>query len=112
MNYSEMTGGFAQSLNLRGDLQARFADFMARKNLPFSGRLEGFLKLAESTLSRERLKSMLSSLLQRFRRGRLGENDAPDLAEWEGMVERIHRARGEAALESYPQFLFTFDSAF
>ena len=112
MSLSDLTGGYAQSLTLRGDLQARLLDFLARKDFSISERLEALLHLAESTLSRERLKTSLKSLVARFRRNR---NEASLIAAdngWDRLVERIHEAGREGTIENYSVYLFTVDQKF
>ena len=104
---TDMTGGFAQSMPLRGDLHARLQDILARKDLPFSSQLEALIHLAESTLSRERLRALLHGLVGRFRRDEpLGEESGRD-AEWARLKELIQRAGREGTIESYGEYLFT-----
>lgn len=110
-SFPDLSGGFAQSLALRADLQARLLDFLARKQLPFSRRIEALIRLAESTLTRERIRSTVRSVLKRFRRERrLGEGSTQ--GELELFLERVHGAPGEGRIESYPAYLFTVDQSF
>ena len=105
-NLSDLTGGYAQSLTGRADLQARLLDFLARKKLAVSGSMEVLLRRIETALHGDRLKSTLESLLLRFGRQR---REAPKpTGEWEVLMERIQRAGGEGTIDSYPAYLFSF----
>jgi hypothetical protein len=112
MNLPDITGGYSPALALRADLQARLLDFLARKELPLTAGLEALWKAAESTLSRERWKSTVRSLVSRFRRTSAGAPVDPEQAELAGLFERIHLAGRERSIESYPQYLFTVDQPF
>ncbi len=94
----------------RGEVAARFQDFLARKKGLAADKWMGFLRRVEESVSTAQLKATVRQVLERLRRDRVGDSgDAAVDAEFEILCARILESGREDTIENYGAFLFTVD---
>ncbi len=106
------TGDYAHSIAIQSDLQARLADFLARKDLALAP-LERLIDRAEAAFSGESVRSFIRGVVDRLRRPEEAcRASASGAEDWEAFLRRVRAAGRQDSIENYTEHLFTVSVQF
>lgn len=92
----------------RGEVVARFQDFLLRKKGVAADRWKSFLRRLEESVSFTQVSATLRQALQRLRREELATGEPID-AEFEAMCRQVLESGRKTTIENYSAYLFTVD---